>query len=159
VPSPATYLLPKWRLFMKCCGLALCLVTLSNGFGALAANYPISGAWTVAPSNSRQIVDVRRACQAFRRKEDLEAKGSAGRLVVFWGEESTWYNRHGTRVCRNISNKATDKSSFHVVDVCRNETGHTQQKSYTLKRLNRLQVFITPSDSASSTYELIGCPS
>jgi hypothetical protein len=34
----------------------------------------------------------------------------------------------------------------------------TTQKSYTLKRLNNLQVFIAPSDAGSTTYELIGCP-
>ena len=92
------------RLFiMKRCGLALCLAILINGHGqTLAANYPISGAWTVAPTNSRQIVYVRHACQAFRRKEDLTLKAAAGRLVILRAGESTWYNNIGTRVCQNV---------------------------------------------------------
>ena len=72
---------------MRNCGLILCAMMFIAGQGnALAGNYPIAGAWTVAPRNSREIVDVRRACQAFRRKEDLAAKASAGRLIVFRGE-------------------------------------------------------------------------
>ncbi len=140
-------------------GFALCAVLLINGPGALAASYPISGAWTVAPNSGRQTADVRRACQAFRRKEDLEVKGSAGRLVVFRGGESTWYSRQGRRICRNLFNKVAGKRSFHLVDICRNDAGHTEQRSYTLERRNSLQVFITPSDTDSRTYELIGCPS
>ncbi len=85
-------------------------------------------------------------------------KGSAGRLIVFRGEESTWYNLHGTWTCRNLSNRAADKRSFHLVDICRDDAGRTAQKSYTLKRRNNLQVLILPSDAASNTYELIGCP-
>lgn len=146
------------RTSMNGCGFALCVMILIAAPGALATTYPISGAWTVAPSNGRQIAAVQRACQAFRRKEDVKAKGSAGRLVVFRGGESTWYNGRGARTCRNLSNRAADKRSFYLVDSCRDDAGHTQQKSYTLKRLNSLQVFITPSDAGSNTYELIGCP-
>jgi hypothetical protein len=143
---------------MNGCRFGLCIVVLVNGPGAFAASYPISGAWTVAPNSAPQIGPVQRACQAFRRREDVKVKGAAGRLVVFRGGESTWYNRHGARTCRNLSNRATDKRSFHLTDSCRDNAGHTEQKSYTLKRLNRLQVFITPNDAGSNTYELIGCP-
>ena len=149
----------KWFFIMRPCVLALCSAILINSYAQTrAASYPISGAWTVAPSNSRQIVFVRHACQAFRRKEGLTKKGSAGRLVIFRLGESTWYNRRGTRVCRNIFSKPVDKKSFRLVDVCRTSTGHAEQESYTLKRLNSLQVFITPDGTGSRTYELIGCP-
>lgn len=148
----------KMLFIMKRCGLALCLAILINGHGqTLAANYPISGAWTVAPTNSRQIVYVRHACQAFRRKEDLTLKAAAGRLVILRAGESTWYNNIGTRVCQNVSSKAVGKKSFHLVDVCRENSGHIERKSYTLKRLNSLQVIITPDSVGSGTYELIGC--
>ena len=136
----------------------LAAVLLINGSGALAANYPIFGAWTVAPDSGREIAHVQRACQAFRRKEGLEVKGAEGRLVVFRGAESAWYDGRGRRICRNLSNKATGKTSFRLVDVCRSDAGHSEQMSYTLKRRNSLQVFITPGDAGSRTYELIGCP-
>jgi hypothetical protein len=146
--------------FMNSCGLTLCAaVLLINGSGALAANYPISGAWTVAPDSGREIAHVQRACQAFRRKEALEVKGAEGRLVVFRGAVSTWYNEHGQCICRNLSNKATGKTFFVSSMSVENDAGRSEQMSYTLKRRNSLQVFITPGDEGSRTYELIGCPS
>ena len=157
---PVSHLTIRRLFFRRMCGLALCSAILINAHGrTLAANYPISGAWTVAPSNSRQIVDVRHACQAFRRKEDLATKASAGRLVVFRAGKSTWYNTRGTRMCRNVSGKTVGNKSFHLIDICRNSTGHIEQESYTLKPLNSLQVFIAPDRAGSRTYELIRCPS
>ena len=44
-----------------------------------------------------------------------------------------------------------------MVDVCRHDD-ITEQKSYTLKRLNSLQVFITPDNATARTYQIIGCP-
>jgi hypothetical protein len=125
---------------------------------AAAAGYPISGAWTVAPSNSRQIADVRRACQAYRHNQNLEKRASAGRLIVFKSNVSTHYDRSGTRTCQNLMSTAVGKKSFHLVDLCEYASGHEKKReSYKLRRLNSLQVFITP-DGGSTTYELIGCP-
>lgn len=124
---------------------------------AAAAGYPISGAWTVAPSNSRQIADVRRACQAYRRKENLAQRASAGRLIVFKSDVSTRYDKSGTHTCRNLISTAVGKRSFHLVDLC--ESGRERKReSYKLRRLNSLQVFITPDGGSTTSYELIGCP-
>jgi hypothetical protein len=126
---------------------------------AAATGYPISGAWTVAPSNSRQIAYVRRACQAYRRKENLAETASAGHLIVFRSNVSTRYDNSGIRTCRNLMSTAVGKRSFHLVDLCRDASGHDKKReSYKLRRLNSLQVFITPDGGSTRSYELIGCP-
>ena len=94
----------------------------------------------------------------FPQKRGVDKERLGRTLVIFRLGELTWYNRRGTRVCRNIFSKPVDKKSFRLVDVCRTSTGHAEQESYTLKRLNSLQVFITPDGTGSRTYELIGCP-
>jgi len=137
--------------------LAALAVLLECGSSAVAGEYPISGAWTVAPAKASQIAAVERACQAYRRKEDLAERASAGHLVVFASGTSTWYDSRGVRVCKNIAIRPAEEKSFHLVDSCRTGSQHQQkQERYSMKRLNRLQVFVTPEGAA--TYELIGCP-
>jgi len=124
---------------------------------AFAGDYPISGAWTVAPARASQIAAVERACRAYRRRENLAEQASAGRLVIFGSDTSTWYDSRGVRVCKNVTIRPLEGKSFHLVDLCQADFEHQRkQEGYNMKRLNRLQVFITPE--GASTYELIGCP-
>jgi hypothetical protein len=136
------------------------VAALLGGQGAApAANYPIAGAWTVAPSNSSEIAKVQRACQAYRRKENLAERGAEGHLMVFKSDTMTKYDKDGAHVCKNVSVRPSGKKTFELVDSCPAASGRGRVRTqYKIRELNSLQVFIIPEGRSGDSYELVGCP-
>jgi hypothetical protein len=142
-------------------GATAAVATLVVGLQtASAADYPISGAWTFAPTSSEGIISVRSACRAFRYREQVAQAGAAARLVVFDAKRSTWYDKQHVRSCRILSVSRTGARLFAVRESCVATPGSgREQRSYRLKQLNSLQVLISiDGEQRRRPGQLIGCP-